>query len=391
MAAARGMHQRKYPENEHHIFMKDYYEILGVAKTASEEDIKKAYRKLAHRYHPDKAGGDTAKFKEINEAYQVLSDKTKRAQYDRFGTAEPGAGFGGGQWGSWGGGAGFDPSQFEGMGDFGDIFETIFGGMGGGRTAQRTHERGSDLEMREEITLEEAFRGVVKTLRYRTFAPCATCAGKGAAPGSGFGKCSVCNGQGQIREQRRTIFGTFSQARVCTKCHGTGEVPQKPCATCKGAGRVQAEREAKLSLLPGIEDGQIIKLAGAGEAGERGTAAGDLYVRVRVRPHAVFARRGADLIVTRELRLADVLLGNAIDVPVIEGGSIRAEIPPHFNLKEMLRIPHKGMPRFGSAKIGAGGPEGGSRGDLLVDFIIKAPKSPNARTKKLLEDLAKEL
>ena len=372
--------------------MKDYYEVLGVAKTASEDDIKKAYRKLAHRYHPDKAGGDTAKFKEINEAYQVLSDKTKRAQYDRFGTAEPGAGFGGaGSWGgvNWGS-AGFDPSQFEGMGDFGDIFETIFGGMGG-RTAQRTYEKGSDLEMRDEITLEEAFRGVVKTLRYRTFASCTQCGGKGAEPGSGFESCAVCGGQGQVREQRRTFFGAFSQVRTCTKCHGTGEVPKKPCSVCKGAGRVQADREAKLSLLPGIEDGQIIKLAGAGEAGERGTASGDLYVRVRVKPHAVFARQGADLIVARELRLTDVLLGKAIEVPVIEGGTVRAEIPPHYNLKEMLRIPHKGMPRFGSAKIGAHGPEGGSRGDLLVDFTIKAPKSPNARAKKLLEDLEKEL
>lgn len=378
--------------------MKDYYSILGVTKTASEDEIKKAYRKLAHQYHPDKAGGDEKKFKEINEAYQVLSDKGKRAQYDRFGTAEPGAGFGGAQWGgqwpgggaNWGG-VGFDPSQFGDMGDFGDIFETIFGGMGGGASRRRTYEKGSDLEVREEISLEEAFRGVVKTLRYRTFVRCAKCEGKGAEPGSGFEKCAVCDGHGQVREQRRTFFGSFSQVRACEKCHGSGEVPKKPCSTCKGAGRIEMDREAKIEILPGIDDGQLIKLNGMGEAGERGTAAGDLYVRVRVKPHPSFERRGADLVVTRELPLTDVLLGKAIEVPSIAGGTLRAEIPPHFNLKDMMRIPHEGMPRFGSAKIGARAPEGGSRGDLLVNFIIKAPKRPNPKAKRLLEELEKEL
>ncbi len=384
--------------------MKDYYQILGVAKTASEDEIKKAYRKLAHQYHPDKASGDEKKFKEINEAYQVLSDKGKRAQYDRFGTTEPGAGFGGfgGGAGGWGGqwngvnvdwgSMGFDPSQFGDMGDFGDIFETIFGGgMAGGGARRKTYEKGADLEMREEITLEDAFRGVVRTLRYRTLTQCAKCGGKGAEPGSGFEKCAVCDGHGQVREQRRTFFGSFSQVRACTKCHGSGEIPKKPCAVCKGAGRIVADREAQLSLLPGIEDGQLIKLVGIGEAGERGTAAGDLYVRVRVKPHATFERRGADLIVTRELPLTDVLLGKPVEVPSISGGTVRAEIPAHFNLKELLRIPHEGMPRFGSAKIGVHGPEGGSRGDLLVNFIIKAPKKPGAKAKKLLEDLEKEL
>ena len=376
--------------------MKDYYQLLGVSKGASEEEIKKAYRTLAHRYHPDKAGGDETKFKEINEAYQVLSDKTKRAQYDHFGTAEPGAGFGGfggNQWNganvNWGG-MGFDPSQFGDAGDFGDIFETIFEGMGG-RPRRKTYEKGSDLEVREEVMLEEAFRGVVKTLRFRTFAQCTKCGGKGAEPGSGFETCAVCDGQGQIREQRRTFFGTFSQVRTCTKCHGSGEVPKKPCATCKGAGRIESDREAKIETLPGIEDGQLIKLQGMGEAGERGTAAGDLYVRVRVKPHPVFERRGNDLVVRLELPLTDALLGKTLSVPSISGATLNVEIPSHFNLKDLLRIPHEGMPRFGSARIGVNGPEGGSRGDLLVDFIVKTPKKPGAKAKKLLEDLEKEL
>ncbi|MDR3581761.1 MAG: DnaJ domain-containing protein, partial [Candidatus Pacebacteria bacterium] len=224
--------------------MKDYYETLGVSRTASEEEVKKAYRKLAHQYHPDKAGGSEAKFKEINEAYQVLSDKNKRAQYDRTGSADPGqqwGGFGGGNV-NWGG-MGFDPSQFEqqfgDMGDFGDIFEGIFGGMGG-REHRRTYEKGSDIEAREEVTLEEAFRGVAKTLHFKAFTQCAKCGGNGAEPGSDFEKCATCGGQGQVREQRRTFFGNISQVKTCTKCHGTGQIPRKPCSTCKGAGRTEA-------------------------------------------------------------------------------------------------------------------------------------------------------
>lgn len=360
--------------------MKDYYIILGIQKTASEEDIKKAYRKLAHQYHPDKAGGDEKKFKEINEAYQVLSDKNKRAQYDRFGTAEPMGGFGGGQgfggaqqWG------GFDPSQFGDMGDFGDIFESFFEGMGV-QPRRKTYEKGSDLEIQEQVTLEEAFSGTIKTVRLKTFVQCAKCDGKGAEPGSSFDKCSTCDGQGQVREQRRTFFGSFSQVKMCAKCHGTGEVPKKPCTTCKGAGRVESDREVKIDIVAGIDDNQIIKVKGMGEAGERGTAAGDLYVRVRVRPHPVFARQGGDLVVAAELKLLDLLLGKAVAVPVISGGTIMVEIPAGFNLKENLRITGQGMSHIGSR----------ARGDLLVNFAIKAPRRPNTKAKELLEKLEKE-
>ncbi|HUC01648.1 MAG TPA: molecular chaperone DnaJ [Candidatus Paceibacterota bacterium] len=357
--------------------MKDYYLILGIQKTASEDEIKKAYRKLAHQYHPDKAGGNEAKFKEINEAYQVLSDKNKRAQYDRFGTADPMGGFGGAQWGGFP--EGFDPSQFGDMGDFGDIFETFFEGMGV-RPRRKTYEKGSDLEMQEQVTLEEAFKGIMKTVRLKTLVKCAKCDGKGAEPGSGFEKCSTCDGQGQIREQRRTFFGSFSQVKTCAKCHGTGEVPQKPCSVCKGAGRVESTREVQINIVAGIEDNQLIKVQGMGEAGERGTASGDLYVRVRVKPHAIFARHGADLVVTQELKLIDVLLGKTIAVPVISGGTMTVEIPAGFNLKENLKIAGQGMPHIGSR----------SRGDLLVNFVIKAPKKPNSKVKELLEKLEKE-
>ncbi len=374
--------------------MKNYYEILGVVKTATEDDIKRAYRKLAHRYHPDKSGGDEAKFKEINEAYQVLSDKNKRAQYDRFGSAGGPAGFGGagggfnaagGQWGGFGGGnvnwegMGFDPSQFSDMGDFGDIFDTIFEGMGG-RPRRKTYAKGSDLEMQEQITLEEAFRGVTKTVRFKTLVQCQKCSGKGAEPGSTLEKCATCDGQGEVREQRHTFFGNLSQVKTCVKCHGTGEIPKKPCAACRGAGRVEAERSINIELLPGIEDNQLIKVNGMGEAGERGTTAGDLYIRVRVKPNGIFERHGTELVVAYELNLIDLLLGKKIEVSSISGGKVSAEIPANFNLKDLLRIPREGMPRFGSS----------ARGDLLVNFIIKAPKHPGSKAKKLLEDLEKE-
>ncbi|HUC31731.1 MAG TPA: molecular chaperone DnaJ [Candidatus Paceibacterota bacterium] len=366
---------------------KDYYTILGITKSASEEEVKKAYRKLAHQYHPDKAGGDETKFKEINEAYQILSDKNKRAQYDRFGSAEPmggfggsnaGAGFGGGGQPNWSG-MGFDPSQFGDMGDFGDIFESFFEGMGV-QPRRKTYERGSDLEIQEQVTLEEAFSGTIKTVRLKTFVHCAKCGGKGAEPGSSFEKCATCDGQGQIREQRRTFFGSFSQVKTCTKCHGSGEVPKKPCSTCKGAGRVESNREIKIDIVAGIDDNQLIKVKGMGEAGERSTATGDLYVRVRVRPHAVFARYGADLIVAKELKLVDLLLSKAIAVPVISGGTTTVEIPAGFNLKENLRISGQGMPHIGSR----------ARGDLLVNFVIKAPKKPGSKAKELLEKLERE-
>ncbi|RJP45600.1 molecular chaperone DnaJ [Candidatus Parcubacteria bacterium] len=360
--------------------MKDYYKILGVGKSASDEEIKKAYRKLAHQHHPDKSGGNEKKFKEINEAYQVLSDKTKRANYDRFGTAEPGAGFGGagGAYG-WEGFQGFDPQNFAGFGDIGDVFESFFEGMGV-RPKRRTYHRGSDLEMEQSVSLEEAFRGVTKTIQIPTFVRCATCRGKGADSSAGSKTCAKCDGQGEIREERKTFFGSFSQVRACDTCHGSGQIPNKVCSVCKGTGRTRGEHAIRLEILPGIQDSQIIKVNAVGEAGERGAEAGDLYVRVRVRPHSTFERRGDDLVVKKELNVMDLLLGKKVEVSTMSGGKLHVEIPAHFNLKEDLRIPGEGMPRFGSY----------GRGDLLVSFIVKAPKKPDAKVRKLLEEIEKE-
>ncbi len=380
--------------------MKDYYKILGINKGASDEDIKKAYRKLAHQHHPDKAGGNEHKFKEINEAYQVLSDRTKKANYDRFGAAEPfgfaqggPGGFpGGGAWGGFGSprwssgeaggqpgwdGFGFnvDERGFSDLGDLGDIFDNLFEGLGV-KPRRRTYERGSDLEVAEQISLEEAFRGTAKVLNIKTFVHCKACGGHGADMKAGFTKCLVCGGQGEIKEQKKTFFGSFSQVRSCERCRGSGQIPNKVCHICKGAGRVEQVREIKVDILPGIEDGQIIKVTGGGEAGERGTAVGDLYVRVKIRPHAMFERRGGDLVVKKELEVIDLLLGKKLEVPTISGGKVNVEIPAHFNLKEHLRIVGEGMPRFASH----------GRGDLLVDFVIKAPKKLGDKARKILED-----
>ena len=366
---------------------KDYYKILGITKEASEEEVKKAYRRLAHQYHPDKAGGDETKFKEINEAYQVLSDKARREQYDHFGTAETMGGFNWGAGRGFPGGAGWEGFGFPGgegqgfgdLGDINDIFETFFEGLGV-KPRRRTYERGSDLEVQEVITLEEAFRGVSKRVQIETFVRCETCKGQGADHKAGFTTCSVCAGQGEIKENRKTFFGSFSQVKACEKCGGVGQIPNKICGICRGSGRTRSTRDINVEILPGVEDSQLIKINGMGEAGERGTAAGDLYVRVRVKPHQVFERRAADLIVKKELKVLDLLLGRKLEIPTISGGKLNVEIPAHFNLKDNLRIPGEGIPNFG----------GRGRGDLLVSFIIKAPKKLSGQAKKLLEEIEKE-
>jgi len=359
---------------------KDYYKILGVGKTATEEEIKKAYRRLAHQHHPDKAGGDESKFKEINEAYQILSDKKKRQSYDQFGTADHMHGFGGGQGFSWDGFGGFDAQGFGDVGDFGDVFDSLFENLGV-RPRRRTYAHGSDLEVKEEITLEDVLKGTVKHLRFATLGTCEACKGKGADSEAGSSPCSACGGRGEVRVEKKTFFGSFSQVKSCTQCHGTGQIPKKVCRACEGNGRKTVSREVDVEILPGIEDNQLIKVKGMGEAGERGSASGDLYVRVRVKPHPVFERRGDNLVVKRELKLVDILLGRKFDVPTISGGVFHIEIPPHFNLKEPFRVPGEGMPRFGVY----------GRGDLLVDFILKAPKKIGTKARKALEDLGEEL
>lgn len=358
---------------------KDFYKILGVEKSSTEDDIKKAYRKLAHKYHPDKSGGDEQKFKEINEAYQVLSNAQKRSQYDRFGQNFDGAqGFGGGGFGGFQGGfggqdmGGFDFSGMEGMGDVGDIFEAFFGGMGGGRK-RKTYNRGADIELIKEITLEEAFRGEALKLNYETMSSCATCKGQGSDKSAGSKKCGTCDGRGEIREVRKSFFGQFEQVRACSACNGQGEIPNKICKDCSGKGRMATHQEIQVTIAPGIADGQLIKVVGRGQAGERGAGAGDLYVRVQVSKHHTFQRVGNELIIQKDLDILKVLAGEKVEVSTIQGGKLHVEIPVGFNLRERLRIPGEGMPKFNSY----------GRGDLYVEFNVKVPKV-DPKIKKVL-------
>ncbi len=361
---------------------RDYYKILGISRGASAEEVKKAYRHLAHQHHPDKAGGNDAKFKEINEAYQVLSNSEKRAQYDRFGQVFDGSSP---SWGNTGFGDGFrwNVNLGEDMGDFGDIFESMFEQFGGKR--RQTYTQGSDIEVAQEITLEEAFAGVVRTLHLRTQVPCATCHALGYDKAKGMKACATCNGRGEVRIERKTFFGNFSQVQACGACQGRGEVPQKPCGTCHGSGRVAGVREVPVAFAPGIEDGQVIKVTGAGEAGERGGQGGDLYVIVKVRPHQAFERKKDDLYTVQDLRLTDALLGKQVNVKGIDGEQIEVVIPSGYNLREPLRIPRHGMPKFGGM-AGAF-----SRGDLIIAFNVKLPGKLSSRAKKLLEELGGEL
>lgn len=354
----------------------DYYNILGVNKSATDDEIKKAFRKLAHQYHPDKKGGDEKKFKEINEAYQVLSDKNKRQQYDQFGGQGPfSAGFGAN-----GFGFGFDPSAFGDMADLSDIFSAFFEGAGM-RQKRRTYHRGGDLEVVQEITLEEAFFGISRELRYKSGIACDKCSGKGYDVKEGLEKCATCAGRGEIKEARNTFLGSFTQVKQCKDCFGTGEIPKKVCSHCRGLGKITGEHKIKIDILPGIADGQIIKVQGVGEAGERGAESGDLYARVRVKPHQIFRRYGDDLAVKKEISLVDVLLGEKIELPEISDGKIVSEIPENFDLRENLVIPKQGMSVFGAK----------SRGNLIVEFKIKTPKKLSAKAKKILEELKKEI
>ncbi len=371
---------------------KDYYKILGVGRSASDEEIKKAYRKLAHQHHPDKSGGDERKFKEVSEAYQVLSNKEKRSQYDRFGQIfEGGGGAPPPGWEHFGGSGPGGNAQwnvnFNDLGDFSDIFESIFDQFGGGSGFRRrpTYTRGADLEISLEITLEEAFSGISKTVPVRAHVPCKSCSGLGYHKEKGTKSCSTCQGRGEIREQRQTFFGNFSQIRGCPECHGRGELPESSCKACGGLGRTSGTRDVAVAVAPGVEDGQIIKISNMGEAGERGSATGDLYVVLRVKEHSVFKRKKNDLFLEEEIGIGEALLGKKIPMRDLSGEEFSVSVPGGFNLKDLLKVPARGMPRLG---LFGGKSE---RGDLYISFNLKLPKKLSSRAKKLLEELDEEL
>ncbi len=336
---------------------RDYYEVLGVGREASDTEIKKAFRQLALKHHPDRNPGDKAaeeRFKAINEAYAVLSDPDKRAQYDRFGRVDlpPGADFGG----------------------FGDLFEDLFegfftgGARGGGRTRAR---RGDDLRYDLEITLEEAAQGVETRLLIPRLEACEACKGSGIEPGSRRIPCPTCKGRGQLRYQQ----GFLTVARTCPQCEGQGQITRNPCKACEGQGRVAHERQLKVRIPPGVEDGMQLRMTGEGEGGLRGGPPGDLYVVVHVREHAFFTRHGNDLLCTLPITFPQAALGAEVDVPVLDG-TAKLKVPPGTQNGEVLRLPGRGMPVL----------QGRGRGDACYRVVVEVPAKLTARQRELLEE-----
>jgi len=359
---------------------KDYYDILGVARNASKDEIKKAYRKLAHKHHPDKAGGNAEKFKEINEAYQILSDDAKRAQYDQFGrTFEGGGSTGAGGFGGFGQG-GFSGGTWD-FGDLGgieDIFD-IFTGTGA-RQERRSSRRGQDIQVDLELTLEEVAKGLQKTFSLHKLAPCSTCKGTGAEAGSVPATCLTCKGSGQVRQARRMIFGTFQTVTVCPTCEGEGTTIQKKCSACKGEGRVRQDDQIAVTIPAGISEGDMLSLEGKGEAGKRGAQSGNLYVRLHVKPHSSLVRKGSDIYYDAKVPFADAALGGVMEIPTLYGKE-KFTIPVGVQSGEEIRLSGKGLPRR----------DGWGKGDEIIRVTISVPKKLSSRAKELLRELKKEL
>jgi molecular chaperone DnaJ len=354
---------------------RDYYEVLGVARDAGEDDLKKAYRKLAMQWHPDRNQGNTeaeAKFKELNEAYDVLKDAEKRAAYDRFGHAAF-------EQGGPGGGGGFGGGGPFGGGGFEDIFEEMFGRFGGGGRGQRAAAgRGSDLRTQVEVSLEEAFAGAKKTIRFATSVSCEACKGVGAEGGaaSGVQTCGTCQGSGKVRAQQ----GFFLVERTCPTCGGAGRTIKNPCKICRGSGRVQRERSLNVSVPAGVDDGTRIRLSGEGEAGQRGAPAGDLYVDIAVRPHPIFQRDGANILVRVPLRMTQAALGGHVEVPSIDGGRSKVTIPAGTQTGDQFRLRGKGFSVLRSA----------ARGDMYVQVMVETPQNLSPKQRELLEQFEAE-
>ncbi len=355
--------------------MKNYYKILGVSKKASKEDIKRAYYKLAHRYHPDKGGGDEKRFKEINEAYQILSDKNKKAQYDKFGRVFEGAGVPPGydfQW-SWG-----DPNIDFGFGDLGKVVEEMFGF--GSPRQKEGFKKGKSIEIITEISLEDTLRGKEKEIILEKMNSCPRCQGVGAEPGTKVKECFSCRGTGQVQQIRKTFFGSFTKYITCPECGGEGYKPEKPCNVCHGEGRIRGKQKIKFFIPAGVDTNQIIKVEGKGSAGRKGGKPGDLYIRLLIKKHPVFERKGDDLYVSLPISFSQSCLGDEIEVPTLEGNKILLKVPAGTESRKVLRISKKGTPHF----------SGYGRGNLYVELRVRTPKKLTKKQKELLEKLKEE-
>jgi molecular chaperone DnaJ len=355
---------------------KDYYDILGVKRDASEAEIKRAYRKLAKEHHPDSSsktdGASEQKFKEASEAYEVLSDPQKRANYDRFGTA--------------GGAPGFDPSGFGqggfdfggfGEGGLGDIFESFFGGAAGGRSQSRA-SRGDDLQKEILLTFDEAVNGATKEIAFDRIASCESCKGSGAEPGSSVKECDECKGSGQVRRTQRTILGQIVTARPCSQCGGNGKIPDKRCKDCGGGGVKNSDERIKVEIPAGVDDGEVVRIGGRGNAGPMGMPPGDLFLRIRVRPSREFERLGLDIATTVKITIPQAVLGDEISVKTVQG-DVLVKIPSGTVSGSILRLKGKGVRH-----------RDGSSGNHMLTVEIDIPKKPSRKQKELYQQL-KEL
>ena len=358
---------------------KDYYKVLDVSKSASKDEIKRAYRKLAHQHHPDKKGGDEKKFKEINEAYQVLSDDKKRAQYDQFGsvfsTQGSPRGEAGGPASGWEdlfqGFSGFRNVDF----DLGDIFGDMFGQRG---RARRYKTKAQDISIDLELTLEDIYKGLKKDIKLRKSVECPNCKGVGGEPGSVMKKCSTCGGNGEIHQTQRTVFGSFSRVATCSDCQGEGEVPEKTCVECRGRGIIQNIETITVNIPFGVDDNQIIRLEGHGEAGGKGELSGDLYIRIYLKKHRDFIKKGDDVYCELPISFTQTALGDKIEILTLEG-KVKLKIPAGIQSGKLIRIRGKGMPRAS-----------GGRGDQFVKIQIETPKKISQKVKDLLKKLKEE-
>jgi molecular chaperone DnaJ len=344
----------------------DFYELLGVSKSASADDLKKAYRKLAMQYHPDRNPGNKAaeqKFKDISEAYDVLKDDQKRAAYDRYGHAAFEGGRGGG------------PGDFGFAAGFADIFDEMFGEFMGGRRGQGANARGNDLRYNLEIALEEAFKGKQTTVRVPTMAMCEACGGTGAETGSKPVSCPTCYGNGRVRAQQ----GFFTIERTCPSCHGAGRVIENPCRKCGGQGRLRKEKTLSVSIPAGVEDGTRIRLAGEGEAGLRGGAPGDLYIFLAVKPHRFFQRDGANIHCRVPISMPRAALGGSIEVPTIDGSRAKVNVPAGTQGGHQFRLRNRGMSVLRSS----------ARGDMYVQVTVETPVHLTKRQQELLREFEK--
>ena len=358
---------------------RDYYEVLGVQKGASEEEIKKAYKKMARKYHPDLNPGDKdaeEKFKEVNEAYEVLSDSEKKARYDQFGFAgvDPNFGAGTGGWGGGAGGAGFD------FGDLGDIFGSFFGGGFGGGQARRNPnapQRGESIRMNLTISFEEAAFGCEKELELDRYESCETCRGSGAAPGTSPETCPDCGGSGVVQTRRQTPMGVFASTAPCSRCGGRGKIIKEPCKDCRGSGMVRRRRKIQASVPAGIDNGQTISIRGQGHAGKNGGPAGDLLVTITVRPHELFRREGTSVLCEAPITFPQAVLGAELEIPTIDG-KVKYDIPEGTQSVTTFRLKGKGIPAL----------NGRGRGDQYVTVYIETPRNLNREQKEALKKFA---